>query len=266
GRTVQLNKHPFTIVGVAPPDFHGTIVFLHPDFFAPIVNQEQVEGWNGLNTRGDRWVHMALGHLKPGVTPAQAIADLDAIVSYLEKTYPKDDSHMTFSLSRPGLYGDDLGRPIRAFLAGLLLLSGLILVVACANLGSLFAARAADRSREMALRLALGASRTRVLRQLFTEAILISLVGGAVGLWGSVALLHSLSAWQPFSRYPMSVPLTLDTNVYVAALVLAVISGLLFGIVPVRQVLRTDPYEIVKAGSTVRIGRRIAVRDLLLFV
>src|SRR5262249_43537159 len=103
GRTVQLNKHPFTIVGVAPPDFHGTIVFLHPDFFAPIVNQEQVEGWNGLNTRGDRWVHMALGHLKPGVTPAQAIADLDAIGSYLEKTYPKDDSHMTFSLSRPGL-------------------------------------------------------------------------------------------------------------------------------------------------------------------
>ena len=266
GHTVQLNKHPFTIVGVAPPDFHGTVVFLNPDFFAPIINQEQVEGWNGLNTRGDRWVHMAPGHLKAGVTPAQAIADLDAIGSYLEKTYPKDDSHMTFSLSRPGLYGDDLGRPIRAFLAGLLLLSGLILVAACANLGSLFAARAADRSREMALRLALGAGRARVLRQLFTEAILISLVGGAVGLWGSIALLRSLSAWQPFSRYPMSVPLTPGANVYVAALVLAVMSGILFGIVPVRQVLRTDPYEIVKAGSTVRIGRRIAARDLLLFV
>ena len=104
---------------------------------------------------------------------------------------------MTFRLARPGLYGDFLGRPVRAFLTGLMLLAGLILLAACANLGSLFAARAADRSREVALRLALGSSRSRILRQLFTEAVLISLVGGAVGLWGSVVLLRGLSAWQP---------------------------------------------------------------------
>ena len=83
-----------------------------------------------------------------------------------------------------------LGRPVRAFMTGLMLLAGLILLAACANLGSLFAARAADRSREIALRLALGSSRTRILRQLLTEAVLISLVGGAVGLWGSVVLLR----------------------------------------------------------------------------
>ncbi len=81
-----------------------------------------------------------------------------------------------------------------------MLLAGLILLAACANLGSLFAARAADRSREVALRLALGSSRRRILRQLFTEAILISLIGGAVGLVGSVVLLRWLSAWQPFPR------------------------------------------------------------------
>ncbi len=92
---------------------------------------------------------------------------------------------MTFSLARPGLTGDWLGGPIRAFLTGLMLLAGLILLAACANLGSLFAARAADRSRELALRLALGSSRIRILRQLFTEAVLISLAGGAAGLWGS---------------------------------------------------------------------------------
>ncbi len=85
---------------------------------------------------------------------------------------------MTFTLARPGLYGDYLGKPVRAFMAGLMLLAGLILLAACANLGSLFAARAADRSREVALRLALGATRVRILRGLFTEAILISLAGG----------------------------------------------------------------------------------------
>ncbi len=143
---------------------------------------------------------MTMGHLKPGVTPAQAIADLNSIGSYLEKTYPKDDGKMTFTLARPSLYGDYLGRPMRAFMTGLMLLAGLILLAACANLGSLFAARAADRSREVALRLALGASRSRILRQLFTEALLISLMGGAVGLWGSVVLLRGLSAWQPFPR------------------------------------------------------------------
>src|SRR5206468_528980 len=119
-----------------------------------------------------------------------------------------------FSLARPGLYGDYLGRPVRAFLAGLMLLAGLILLAACANLGGLFAARVADRSRELALRLALGATRIRILRQLFTEAVLISLIGGAVGLWGSVVLLHWLSAWRPFPQYPVNMPVNPDATVY----------------------------------------------------
>jgi predicted permease len=261
-----VNKHPFTIIGVAPPSFNGTLVFFNPGFFVPIVNQEQVEGENDLEARGKRWVFMTMGHLKTGVSAAQAIADLNSIGSYLEKTYPKEDDQRTFTLARPSLYGDYLGRPVRAFMTGLMLLAGLILLAACANLGSLFAARAADRSREVALRLALGASRTRILRQLFTEAVLLSVVGGAVGLWGSVVLLSGLSVWQPFSRWPIHVPVNPDGNVYGVALLLTLASGFLFGAVPVRQVLRTNPYEIVKAGSLGSVGGRVAIRDLALVV
>jgi predicted permease len=264
GRTVQVNKHPFTIVGVAPPEFHGTLMFFNPEFYVPIVNQEHVEGVNNLNARGKRWVFMVMGHLKKGVAPEQAIADLNSIGADLERRYPKEDGQMSFVLARPGLYGDFLGPPVRAFVTALMLLAGLILLAACANLGSLFAARAADRSSEIALRLALGSSRRRILRQLFTEAVLISVIGGALGLLGSTGLLQGLSVWNPLPRFPIRMPVTPDANVYGVALLLAFVSGFLFGAVPVRQVLRTNAYEIIKPGSTSGIGRRLTLRDLLL--
>lgn len=267
GRTVLLNKHPFTIVGVAEPGFHGTVLFFSPDFFIPMVNQEQLTGVNFLNERGNRsGIFMVMGHLKAGITPAQAVSDLNSIGSYLEKTYPKDDGHVNFGLASPSFYGNRLGPPVRAFVTGLMLLAGLILLAACANLGSLFAARASDRSREVALRLALGSSRNRILRTLFTEAMLISLSGGAFGLWGSIALLRGLSVWQPVARYPFNLPVSPDANVYGAALVLASVSGILFGMVPVRQVLRADSYQIVKSGSAGPAGRRFMARDALLVV
>jgi len=266
GRVVQLNKHPYTILGVSPPEFRGTLLFFNPDLFVPMVNQAQIDGTNELNARRDRWVFMVMGHLKAGVTPAQAVADLNSVGTYLEKTYPKEDGQLDFLLARPSLYGDYLGRPLRGALTGLMLLAGLILLAACANLGSLFAARAADRSREVALRLALGSTRRRILRQLFTEALLISVIGGVIGLWGSVVLLHGLSVWQPMPRYPIRLVVNPDAKVYAVALLLTLASGFLFGAVPVRQVLRTNPYEVVKSGSTGTIGRRMTVRDLLLVV
>jgi predicted permease len=264
GRNVRLNNHPYTIIGVAPPGFRGTILFFSPAFYVPVVNVEQLEGENILEARGKPWVFMTMGHLKAGVTPEQAIADLNSIGSYLEKTYPKETGPATFSLAPPGLYGDFLGRPVRAFVMALMLLAGLILLAACANLGSLFAARVADRSREIALRLALGSSRIRILQQLFAESVLVALIGGAAGLLGSIVVLRWLSAWQPFPKFPFVIPLNPDANVYAVALLLAIASGLLFGVVPIRQILRTDPYQIIKSGSIGTGRRRIAIRDLLL--
>jgi predicted permease len=264
GRVLRLNSHPYTVVGVTPPGFRGTVLIFSPDFFAPIVNQEQDDAADLLKARGNRWISGVLGHLKAGVTPAQAVADLNSIGSALEKSYPKEDAQMSFSLEREGLPGGGFGAAIQAFLGGLMLLAGLILLAACANLGSLFAARAADRSREVALRLALGAGRTRILRQLFTEALLISLMGGAAGLWASVGLLRWLAVWKPFPQYPISMPVNPGATVYGVALLLSIVSGFLFGAVPVKQVLRTDPYQVIKSGSTGSVGRRLTVRDLLL--
>lgn len=268
GRIVWLDRHPFTVIGVAPPGFQGTLLFISPDFFMPIVNQEQLSG-EALSVRGsDHGVFEILGHLKPGVTPAEAMADVNGVGTLLEKSYPKEFGHVNTSLSQEGL--TSFGPAVREFVAGLMLLSGLILLAACANLGSLFAARAADRSREIALRLALGSSRKRILRQLFTEAVLISLAGGALGVLGSFVLLRRLSTWQPISGVPIHLPVTPDAKLYLVAFVLALVSGFLFGSVPVRQLLRTNPYEIVKAGSSSmsagRFAWRMTVRDVLLVV
>ncbi len=264
GRTVQLNKHPYTVVGVAPKDFRGTELFFAPDLWAPIVNLPQIGEWFSLDNRGSHssWV---MGHLKSGVTPEAATSDLNTIAASLAKAYPKEDDGLKLVLTRPGLAGNTLGRPTRAFMTGLMILAGLILLAACANLGSLFTARAADRSREIAIRTALGSRRKLIFRQLLTEAVLVSLAGGALGMAAAVAILRLLSTWRPIPNIPINVPVNPDATTYALAVFLAIFSGLLFGIVPIRQILRSDPWQIIRAGgATTGAARRITVRDILL--
>lgn len=266
GRSVDINKHPFTIIGVAPPEFRGTELFFAPAFYMPLVEEPTLQGANNLQYRSNHspWV---IGRLKPGVTPAEATEDLNSIGLWLEKTYPTDDDGLKFSLARPGLVGDMLGGPARAFMAGMMLLAGLILLAACANLGSLFAARAADRAKEVALRLALGSRRATIIRQLMTEALLVSIVGGAIGLIGGNAILHALSAWNPIADVPINVPVNPDFRTYAVALLLAILSGLLFGVVPVGQVFRSDPWQVIRTGGTGLGGlKRFTLRDVLLVV
>src|ERR1700760_868795 len=179
GKTVQINKHQITIVGVAPPSFRGTELFFAPAMWIPMVEQPTIEGYENLKQRGNH-NGFVVGRLKSGATGAQATEDLNSLGAWLAKTYPADDDGLKFSLTRPGLIGDMLGGPARAFMAGLMLLAGLILLAACANLGSLFAARAADRAKDVALRLALGSPRALILRRMLTEAVAVSIVGGII--------------------------------------------------------------------------------------
>ena len=256
GATVRLDKDPYTVIGVAPAHFHGTEQFDRPDYWIPFVNW----GQQFLQNRTSITVTV-LGRLKPGVSPQQAAENLSVIAAQLAREYPKTDTGMPLRLVRPGLYADD-GDVIRGFLYSVTGLALLVLVAACANLASLFAARATDRSRELALRVALGASRWRLVRQLMTEAMVVSLIGGTAGLVTASLLLGVLNRWDsPFGHLTVNV----DARVYFVALILTLISALFFGIVPARQAWQSSPLQAIKSGPVDSMPlRRFASRDLLL--
>jgi predicted permease len=265
GTTVDINKHPFTVIGVAAGTFHGSEVFIWPDFWMPIVDSPDDEGTNFLS---NRFMHniFVLGKLKPDSTPQQASDNLNAIAGELSRQFPADDD-LSARLVKPGLMGDQFGSPARSFLAGIMLLAFLVLLAACANLASLFAARTADRGRELAIRLAIGSSRWHVLRQLLAEAVLISVLGGVLGTIFSTILLNALTHWQPFAEFPIRVTVNPDLRVYFVALLLSIGSGMLWGLVPVRQVWGTDFAQVIKTGTMgAMVFRRLTVRDLLLGV
>jgi predicted permease len=264
GTTVRLGKDPFTVVGVAPARFHGTERFEWPDYWIPVVNHFNAEYLR------DRTGHplTVLGRLKPGVTPERATENLSTIAAQLAKEYPKTDTGVPLRLIRPGLYADE-GDLIRGFLYSVTALALLVLFATCANLASLFAARAADRSRELALRVALGASRWRLVRQLLTEAMVLSMLGGAAGMATAGLLLGALNRWG-LPGYGMhsaySDPtVDVDVRVYLVALILILGSGLLFGMIPARKVWQSRPLQAMKSGPVAATPRRrLTLRDLLL--
>jgi predicted permease len=256
GTTVRLDKDPYTVIGVAPAHFHGTEQFDWPDYWIPFVNwgQQLLQNRTSISVT-------VLGRLKPGVTSQQGAENLSAIAAQLAKEYPKTDTGMPLRLVRAGLFADD-GDVIRGFLYSVTGLALLVLVAACANLASLFAARASDRSRELALRIALGASRWRLVRQLMTEAMVVSLIGGTAGLVTASLLLGVLNRWDsPYGHLAVNV----DARVYFVALILTLISALFFGIVPARQAWQSSPLQAMKSGPVDSMPlSRFASRDLLL--
>jgi predicted permease len=264
GKTVKLNKHPYTIVGVTPEGFYGTEKMGQFDIYLPMANEASLDGDDWLERRSEPHVY-SIVRIKDGVTNAKVQAELDTIAARIAKQYPKDEEKLSFKVTRPGLMGELFGEPARGFLAGVLGLAGIVLLAACANLGGLFAARTADRTREIAIRMAVGSSRWRVVRQILAEAIVISIVGGA----GACALawfaLTSLANWHPPSEYPLSFPLQPEPSLIVIGLLISVFAGVAFGVMPLRQIFKTDPQDAIKSGGVQSsVGRRWALRDVLL--
>lgn len=263
GSTVLLNQFPFTVIGVAPQDFHGTSYFFWPDYWIPAANAEQVTGWDDYDWRDHRDFTL-LGRLRPGVTPQQATADLNAIAAQMAKHDPRDQG-LTMRVRRPGPAGDR-NSSMKTTLFCVTFLAALVLLAACSNLAGIFAARAADRSSELAIRLALGAGRWTVVRQLLTETVLLSVIGGIVGTFIARLLLGMLTYYRS-DDFPTHYLIAPDFRVYLVAIFLSIASGIFFGILPARQVWRTDVVRAVRSGYAFAGSfRRFAVRDVLLFI
>jgi predicted permease len=253
GRTVEVNKHPFTIIGVAPERYHGAYYFLEPDFYIPVATLGLLDASqaDNLNKRSATFLRV-LGRLQPGVTSIQAMAAAEPTDRRLSQEFP--DIHKDMSLlvmpelsarPEPGL-GGFMATAMAVFMS----LVGLVLLIACANVANLILARANGRRKEIATRTALGASRWRMMKQLFTESILLALCGGIVGLlfarWAAMALTSI--------HIPTDLPLRLfdlrvDWRIFTFSFVAALVTGVAAGMIPALQASRTDLVDVLKAGG-----------------
>ncbi|HXM44643.1 MAG TPA: ABC transporter permease [Bryobacteraceae bacterium] len=262
GKNIRINSHSYTVLGVAPREFHGTEDFYWSEIWVPMTMQPQIEGHSWLEDRYSRnsWV---AGRLKPGVTVKQAEANLGMFAAQLAHDYTVNEG-MRLTLSVPGMVGSAGREPTQAFAGGIMLLAALVLLAACANLASLLAARMADRSRDLAIRVSIGAGAGRIVRQLLTESLWIAMLGGAAGCALAVALLQLLSQWHAPLEFPVQFDVTPDWRVFLFACLAALATALLFGIGSARHAWKADPALHLKGTATPRSGRRWAARDILL--
>ncbi len=254
GQAITLNNKSYIIVGVMPADFSlsydvmpavGAIA--QPDLLLPLVMSEE-----GLNSQGDENYNL-LARLKPGVTIAQAQAELDLVVSRLAQAYPKSyPASRRFSFSVKPLLEQVVGdvRPVLMLLLGAVVC---VLLIACANVANLLLARAAIREKEIAIRTAIGASRWRVVRQLLTESVLLSCIGGALGLLIALWSLDALRALNP-GNIPRLQNIGMDLRVLAFTFAVALLTAILFGLAPALRAAQVNLSETLKEGGRSLVG------------
>jgi predicted permease len=263
GKQIKINGMDYAVVGVAPRGFSGTEVVFTPDIFVPIAMEPQIEpGYDWLDHRGNRNLFV-VGRLNAGVSLPQAESAFNSIARQLGAEHPKEDEGIRIVLSPPGLFGTYIRGTVRGFSAVLMGVAGLVLLIACVNLASLLLARAADRRKETAIRLALGAPRARLVRQLLTESLVLSIAGGAVGILLATWLTDLFAAWRPPVDVPIIPAVGLDLRVLLFAVAASVATGILFGLVPALQSTRTGLAPALKNEAVVERFRRFHIRDFL---
>jgi predicted permease len=276
GTKIQVNGRDYTVLGITPKGFVGTELFFAPDAFFSIAMHNAVQGGGAdLDSRTGNGF-FAVGRVKPGIAVAQAESNLDAIGRQLAQEYPQEDGGMRVKLTPPGLAGAWLRKPIIGFAAALFGVSCLVLLVACTNLASMLLARAGDKRKETAIRLALGAGRMVLIRQLLTENLLVALAGGAGGTLLAFWISNALSAWHPPVQVPLAVNATVDYRVLLFALIVSTFTALLFGLLPAIQSTKADLVPALKneaAGQRFRywhlrdymVAAQVSMSVLLLF-
>jgi predicted permease len=266
GKTIYLSGTPFTVVGVMPESFLGSTFYLNQSFWVPAMMAQKFGRRAQWRTERGYTQFGLYGRLKPGVTLEQAEADLNSVAGALAQLYPKDDAdtkvHLTTELD--GRYGaPTVIIRYGCFLA--LCVSGLVVLLACANVANLMLARAVTRAREIGIRLAMGASRGRIVRQLLTESLLLALLGGALGCalayWGA----DVIRATFPPVPYPISLDFAPDGYVLRWMLAVSLLTGVVFGLAPAVLASRTNLVAVMKGGVSAgtRGRRRLNLRGAL---
>ena len=251
GRTIQINRRLYTIVGVAPPDFQGCKTGLRTDVWIPLGMDPFVWGPNRPEDRGAFWLQV-LGKLKPGVDRRQAEGELNLLMQQIienSRNVDRGPSQITLD----PLWRSPFGANVYMYktLPMLLALAAVLLLLACANVANLLLVRSVTRRREMALRLALGASRWRLLRQLMVESVLLALAGGGVAMLLTTWTAGTFAAFVPPSSLPFTLNGHADRTVLLVTMVVAILSAMIFGILPGLRTSSLEPITVLKeeAGS-----------------
>ncbi len=272
GHTVVLNGQSYTVVGIAPAGFYGTDHGIVSEFWVPLAMAEQIMSDLGKDDartqRNNQWL-LLNARLKPGVSRAQAVAAVNVIKQRIDETYRKDEKHHHSPVTlnpAGGLIGASQ-TPALSMMAVLMVVVGLVLLVACANVANLLLARAQGRQKEIAIRLAVGAGRGRLIRQLLTESVLLALAGAAAGFLLAALVARALSRFELPMPFPIVFDFTVDLRVAAFTAGLSLLTALLFGLAPALRATRPDLVAALKNESTV-FGRpgRFGLRNALVVV
>ncbi len=280
GKALLINGHPMTIVGVAAPGFSGLSLGFQPDLYVPVTMKKQVTpSWDDLEDRRSRWVQL-FARLSPGVSREKAEASLGAlykqiIADEVEEPYfanitpyGKEQFLKSYAVVLPGGQGysntrEELTKPLRV----LMILVGLVLLITCANVSNLLVAKATSRQKEIALRLALGARRAAIVKQLLVESLLLALAGGVLGLLFAYWTTRGLILLAPTEQARLSLSPAPDARVLTFTLAVSALAAVVFGLAPALQAARTDLISTMKqASGTSAAGHAAGIRKTLVVV
>ncbi|HZZ37754.1 MAG TPA: ABC transporter permease [Acidobacteriaceae bacterium] len=264
GKTVRVSGKPFEVVGVAEPGFHGLDLILDPQFWVPLGNVEGLAP--SIPSRASRENHWlaVIGRLQPGVTREQATAELHTLATNLAAAYPATDKGNGFLLDQAGSLPPRDRGTVLLFLGALSVVVLLVLGIACANVSNLLLAQAASRQREMAVRLALGATAKQLMRTMLMESTLLALAGGVVGMLLALGATSALGAFHFPAPVPLDLSVRVDWRVLLYTFLISVGAGLLFGLAPAWMAARPMLASALRGEDALaRPGRRFTLRNVL---